>query len=110
MAHAELLLAVDWLIDQPKEIIVVAPSPHAPELAPLMNAFRKVYAPSRILAVVDDPGKLLIQSHTIPLLEGKRPLRDKATAYVCTQQVCKLPTSDPDVFSEQITKVTGYPE
>ena len=32
-------------------------------------------------------------------------MRGKTTAYVCEQQVCELPTSDPAVFAAQIAKV-----
>jgi uncharacterized protein YyaL (SSP411 family) len=41
----------------------------------------------------------------IPLLEGKRAIAGKPTAYVCEQRVCELPTSDPAVFAKQIAKV-----
>ena len=41
----------------------------------------------------------------VPLLRGKVAQRGRATAYVCENQVCKKPTSDPGVFEAQIRVV-----
>ena len=40
-----------------------------------------------------------------PLLEGKVARGSKATAYVCENRLCDLPTTDPSVFATQIRTV-----
>ena len=45
---------------------------------------------------------LKAQSKLVPLLEGKVAKKGKATAYVCESGLCKLPTTDVDVFMEQL--------
>jgi uncharacterized protein YyaL (SSP411 family) len=37
----------------------------------------------------------------VPMVKGKVTRKGKATAYVCQQGVCQLPTIDPGVFAEQ---------
>ena len=41
----------------------------------------------------------------LPAIRAKVALKGAATAYVCENQTCDLPTTDPDVFSQQIRKV-----
>ena len=40
----------------------------------------------------------------IPLLQEKRALGGKATAYVCEARVCDLPARDTETFGKQIRK------
>ena len=42
----------------------------------------------------------------MPLVKGKLASRNKTTAYVCVNQVCSYPTSDPVRFAEQIAVAT----
>jgi uncharacterized protein YyaL (SSP411 family) len=46
------------------------------------------------------------QRKLVPLLEGRKAIGGKVTAYVCQAQVCKLPTTDPAVFASQIASPT----
>jgi uncharacterized protein YyaL (SSP411 family) len=39
------------------------------------------------------------------LVAEKQALHGAATAYVCEQKVCALPTSDPAVLAAQLAKV-----
>jgi uncharacterized protein YyaL (SSP411 family) len=52
--------------------------------------------------VAEGPG-LEAQAKLIPLLEGKVARKGRPTAYVCEQGLCKLPTTDPEVFARQLT-------
>ena len=38
----------------------------------------------------------------LPLLEGRDRLNGAATAYVCENYVCQLPTGDPAILAEQL--------
>jgi uncharacterized protein YyaL (SSP411 family) len=44
----------------------------------------------------------------VPLLEGKRAIDGRVTAYVCERRVCKEPAVDPEVFATQIAKISDY--
>ncbi len=91
----EMLLAVDWWLDVPKEIVVVVPKSRA-EAEPLLAKLRGTFVPNRVLVVATAGDR------TTPLVEGKTALRGRATAYVCEKGVCKLPTGDPEVFLKQV--------
>ena len=65
-----------------------------------MARFRSTFVPNRILVVVSTGQNV---AKLVPLAEGKLPLNGKATAYVCENRVCRLPTTDPEVFAKQIT-------
>jgi len=86
---SELLLAVDFGDDVPKEIVIIAPRSRQ-EAEPFLARLRSSYAQGKLVA----------------LLQGKVAQGGKATAYVCERGVCKLPTGDPDAFARQIQEVS----
>ena len=72
------------------------------EAAPFLDVLRRDYVPNKIVVVVVEGTDLAAQSKKMPLVEGKVARKGKATAYVCQRGVCKLPTTDVDVFAEQL--------
>ena len=108
-ALSEMLLALDFHLDSPKEVVIVAPDSRA-QAEPFLAKLRGTLLPNRILAVVAEGGAFEQHTQLIPLIEGKRAIKGKTTAYVCEQRVCELPTSDPEVFAAQIRKVEPLPD
>jgi len=106
-SHAEMLLAVDFRYDTPKQIVIVTPDSRA-EAEPMLARFRTVFLPNRVLVVASE-GELALLGKLVPLVEGKTTRQGKATAYVCERRVCELPTTDPAVFATQIRKVVALP-
>ena len=105
VALSEMLLAVDFFLDSPKEIIVVTPEGEKGKADPFLFEFRKQFLPNRILAVISEGKDLQYHAKVIPLVKGKIAQDKKVTAYVCEEGTCKLPTSDPNVFASQIKSV-----
>ena len=99
-----MLAAVDFLLDKPKEIVIVKPTVDA-TAEPLLAKLRAAFVPNRVLSVVTQGNDLERQQQVIPLLQFKIAIDGKVTAYVCEQQACALPTADPAVFAQQIAKV-----
>jgi hypothetical protein len=106
-ALSEMLLALDFHLDSPKQILVVAPHSRA-EAQVLLAPLRTTFVPNRIFTTVVEGAPLDEQAAVVPLLEDKRAIAGRATAYVCEKRVCKLPASDPAVFSRQIAKAEPY--
>ena len=104
VAVSEMLLAVDFHLDTPKEIVLVVPQTRE-EAQPLLDELRATFLPNRILAVVAEGDELDSHTALIPLLEGKVVRDSKPTAYVCENRICDLPTTDPAVFGTQIRTV-----
>jgi len=101
---SELLLAVDYYLDAPKEVVIVTAGGRA-EAAPLLAELQATFLPNRILAVVSEGSDQEKLAELVPLVEKKVAQGDKATAYVCVGRVCDRPTSDPEVFARQIREV-----
>ncbi|MCS5636395.1 MAG: thioredoxin domain-containing protein [Myxococcota bacterium] len=99
---SELLLAVDFALDTPKEILLVKGS--ADDAEPLLDTLRRTFVPNRVISIVEDGEERKAHAKLIPLLRHKVAQRGKTTAYVCQEQVCKLPTSDPEIFAEELKR------
>ena len=102
---SELLLALDYQLDTPKEIVVVAPRSRA-EAAPFLDALRTRFVPNRVLTVVAGSNDV---ARLVPLVADKIAVGGKPTAYVCERRVCDLPTTDPAAFARQIARVRPLP-
>ena len=103
-ALSEMLLAVDFHDDAPREIVLVAPH-RKEEVVPFLERLRRVYLPNKVLVVSTEGKELSAQADQIPLLSGKQALQGKTTAYVCENRVCRLPTTSPAEFERQIRPV-----
>lgn len=108
-ALSELLLAVDYHLDTPKEIVIITPKSRA-EAEPFLTQLRTTFLPNRIVAIAAEGEELVAQARLVPLVENKIAQGGKATAYVCEQRVCELPTTNPAVFAQQISKVRTLDE
>jgi uncharacterized protein YyaL (SSP411 family) len=106
-AHSEMLRALDFRLDTPKEIVIVTPS-HRREAEPFLARLRKTFLPNRVLTIVTEGDDLATAAKLVPLVEGKVAGGGKTTAYVCEERLCRLPTSDPEVFAQQIRQVKRY--
>ncbi|MCI0410892.1 MAG: thioredoxin domain-containing protein, partial [Acidobacteria bacterium] len=97
-------LGVDFHLDTPKEVVIVVPASRR-QAEPLLAKFRSTFLPNRTLSIAAEGADLAAQAQAVPLLQGKVARKGQATAYVCEQRVCALPTSDPEVFVRQLRKV-----
>jgi len=104
-ALSELWIAVDFALDRAREVVLVDADPPDPGLLPLLDVVRRVYAPNRVLLVVREGDDLAAHRALVPWLRGKRALDGRATAYVCEDHVCALPTSDPAELRRQLAVV-----
>jgi uncharacterized protein YyaL (SSP411 family) len=93
-ALPEMLIAVDFLLDGGKEIVLVGPESGG-DLEAMLAPLRASFVPNRVLAVVREGDALAALAVTVPLVDGKRAIQGRVTAYVCENRVCKYPTSDP---------------
>jgi uncharacterized protein YyaL (SSP411 family) len=103
-----MLSALDFALDRPLEVVLVAPP--GGDARSLLDASRKVYFPNAVLIVATEGEDLAAQRRVVPLLEGKRAMRGRPTAYVCRGTVCDLPTTDPKVFASQLARVEPLPK
>jgi uncharacterized protein YyaL (SSP411 family) len=97
----EMLIALEWLSDRTREVVVV--SPPGTEPSDLLLPVRSVFAPNQVWVLAAEGGPA-----ALPLLEGKVARDGKPTAYVCEQNVCKEPTTDAALLMLQLTEAMPY--
>ncbi len=97
-----MLSALDFRLDQPKQIVIV--SPPGVEPTELLARVRKAFLPNRVVLRVVEGEPQRVLAAISPLVEHKVARQGKPTAYVCIGTSCEQPTSDPDVFARQLAK------
>jgi len=99
---SELLLAVAYLRDVPRQIAIVTPRSRD-EAEPYLASLRALHLPHRSLVVVSETEAPAVAAR-VPWLTGKVALRGTTTAYVCEQGVCALPSATPEDFARELLR------
>ncbi len=107
LALSEMMMAVDFSLDTPKELVIVAPEGKPLASEPFLAEFRNVFLPNRILIQVEQGEHSDRLTALIPLVKGKTAQNDKSVAYVCEKGVCQLPSYTAGEFAGQISAVKG---
>jgi uncharacterized protein YyaL (SSP411 family) len=100
---SRLLCAIDLAIGPNAEVAITG-DPEAADTRALLDALRADYLPRVTVAVAPEDSNA---ADTIPLLAGRPQQDGRATAYVCINYACQLPTTDPAVMMQQIAEATG---
>jgi len=90
-AHTMLMTALDFAIDPTAEV-VIAGDLQSPDTGIILSKLRKAFVPGKIVIFRPDG-----EPEIINIAEYTRNLKSKdgkATAYVCRNFSCKLPTTD----------------
>ena len=103
----KMLTALDFYLDDAKQIVIVKPDPQADSL-PMLRALGRTHVPNRVLVSTIEGVHLDAMESLSPLVDGKVAVGGKVTAYVCKRQVCLKPTSDPKEFERQLAEVTPW--
>jgi uncharacterized protein len=97
----QLLVALDASESSPRQI-VIAGKPDAPDTLALLREVNNRYQPNEIVILADGgPGQAYF-TQKIEFFKDIHPIQDKATAYVCQNFVCQLPSNDLAVVSRQL--------
>jgi uncharacterized protein len=109
-AFSEMLLALDFLADSQKQIVIVAPCGNRQAAQGLLEELRAAFLPNRVLTVVCEGEELDRAGALAPFIRGKKADGDRAVAYLCEDKSCRLPTSDPGEFGRQLQAISGFSE
>ncbi len=93
-SHTFLLSALDFALG-PSFEVVIAGDPAADDTRGMLRAFQQGFVPNKVL-VLRPPGDGQRIVELVPYTEHQSS-DGPATAYVCRDFACKLPTRDPDV-------------
>jgi hypothetical protein len=100
-AMPQLLVAMDLAQATPRHI-VIAGRPEAPDTRVLIAEFDGRFLPHDVLMLVDGGERQKALATLAPFVAPLAPQRGKATAYVCVNYACRLPTTDRTAFAAQL--------
>lgn len=102
-AMPQMLVAVDFFLTKPKQIIVAGKKGNA-DTEQLLAEVRKRSIPNRVLLFADGgEGQRFLSSYN-EFFEKVVMQNGKATAYVCENFVCQLPVTDAQALSRLISE------
>jgi uncharacterized protein YyaL (SSP411 family) len=97
-SFGQMLCALDFYLETPKEIVIVGSSGQDDTLA-LLRRVHESYLPNKILLVLDPAAHTADAFAHLPVDEMTQ-VEGKATAYVCHNFACSAPTTAPATFAE----------
>ena len=103
LAMPQMLASAGWLDGSPKQILIQG-EPTSPDTQRLLAEVWSRFLPRRALAVIDAASRSFFTAH-VPLV-ADFPVENpaSATAYVCENFVCQLPTRDPAALAKLLTR------
>ena len=75
----------------------------------LLAPVRATFVPNRILSVAREGAGFEEHAQVVPLLESKRAINGRATAYVCVERTCSYPAFDPVTLAQQLGATQPLP-
>ncbi len=106
-ALTEMLLALDFQTDAPREVVLVWPEGEArPE--GFLDVLRASFLPNRALAGASEGPPLERLGRVAKVAAEKKAIGGRATAYVCERGSCRLPAIEPEKLREQIGPIRPY--
>jgi uncharacterized protein YyaL (SSP411 family) len=103
-AYTHFLQGAAGLLNPASEIVIVG-DPEAADTKKMVKTLWALYEPNSVMLFKNshDPEEDL--SGIAPFTEDHAPLRDQATAYVCTDFRCELPTTD---VNEAVRRIQNH--
>ena len=107
-AHSHLADAM-LFASSPSLEIVIAGDPQAEDTKVLLAHVRTKYLPQSVTLVVPPKADGDVIRKLAPFTEGHAPIDGKATAYVCRDYACKMPTTDPGELTKMLEEAANPP-
>ena len=94
-AYTQLMIAVDFAVG-PSHELVIAGDPRAAETEEMLRAIRRRFIPNKVVVFLPPGPDSSRIKRIAPFTAHQTMLEGKATAYVCVNYKCKLPTTEVD--------------
>jgi uncharacterized protein YyaL (SSP411 family) len=89
-----MMSVFDFSLAKPRQI-VIAGAPGAEDTHALLQLVWQRYIPNRVLLLADGAEGQKQLAHWVPSLASVARKQGHATAYICENYICNLPTADP---------------
>ncbi|MEE8349515.1 MAG: thioredoxin domain-containing protein [Acidobacteriota bacterium] len=94
----QMMVAVDFYLGKPKQILI-AGERDSPDTQAILREVHKRFLPGKIVVLADGGAVQERLAPGLEILETLSRLDGKATAYICENYVCQLPTNDVAVVA-----------
>jgi len=94
----QMLVAYDFSISKPKQVVLVGER-DAPDTQRLLAALHSRFLPHSVVLLVDAESRPAL-ARFLPAVADMTARGGEATAYVCEDYACKLPTADVAEFAQ----------
>jgi len=91
-----MMAALDFSLAKPRQI-VIAGVPGAEDTRALLRLVWQRYIPNRVLLLADGAQGQKQLARWVPTLASVTRKQGRATAYICENYICNLPTADPQM-------------
>jgi uncharacterized protein YyaL (SSP411 family) len=86
----------------PSSEIIIAGDLDKPDTQELLHALRKNFAPNKVVILRSEKSAKPDIETIAPFVKSHPCINGKATAYVCTNYTCALPTNDPQEMLKRL--------
>jgi uncharacterized protein YyaL (SSP411 family) len=93
-----LMAAFGFYLDTPKQIVIAGPV-DAPDTRAMLREVHRRFVPSKIVLLADGGIGQQTLAKQVPFIRELGMMANQATAYVCEDFVCQLPTNDANVMA-----------
>jgi uncharacterized protein len=101
-AYTQLMVAADFSVGPVHEVVVCG-DPQSLETRKMLAVLRGRFMPNKVVIFKPDDVEEPEVVRLAPFVAAYHAIDDRATAYVCTNHACRLPTTDP----EEMLKTLG---
>ena len=100
VGHTMLLCALDYALGPTREVALVGEAEDS-GIIEMLRTIRSRFLPNKAVVLVSgqEIGKIAPFTKDLVQLEGK------ATAYICSDHVCQLPTTSPEKMTDLLEKI-----
>ncbi len=97
----EMLLALDFSTDSPREVVLVWPE-RGVAPADLLAVLGRTFLPNRALSGAPEGPSLDALARVVPAARDRSAISGRATAYVCERGQCQAPAFDASTLKAQL--------
>jgi len=96
---SQMLVAIGFSLDKPRQVIIVG-RPQAADTRQMLRRVQRTFSAGRIVLLADNGPRQRQLADWLPFVASLKTTGGQATAYVCRNTICQLPTTDPDRLSQ----------
>lgn len=98
-ALAQFLVGLDFSLSKPKQIIIAGKAGDA-HVKTLISEIHRRFIPNKVVLLADGEKGQKTLAAFVPFIDSVQMIDGRATAYICEDYACQLPTSDPQMVGK----------